>query len=279
MKNIFKSILVMSAAALVAVSCNVDNVGTLYEPDGNGTGISFIQSVVNDTEISASQTSFTIPVARRSADGPLTVNLKSTLPNGVNVPSSVTFNAGEYQTDIVLDISSMAVGTSYKGTVSFADADAYDANTSISSVSLTFAKAYSWGYYGKVKITDDLIADVFGTDNVTWSVDAEKAEGFDVYRLLDPYGEAFPYNDPGDFTPGAKWVINAVNPNAVTFDRTYLGFNWGYGEFNIYLLNNAVGTMVNKVITFPVNSIAFNLPDYGTFYGNPSGLLAIDLNL
>ena len=275
MKKIINSILAFSAV-LFAVSCNVDNIGTLYEHEGSDNGVSFIQSTLADTEIGAATTSYILTLGRAVADAAQTVNIASTLPEGVTVPSSVSFAAGQSAADLVIDLSGMSVGKSYKGTISLAnDADYND--MAISSVNVTLAKAYAWSSYGNVKITDDLIADVFGTDNVTWSVKADKADGFDVYRLLDPYGPNFPYNDPGDYTLGAKWVIDATNPNAVTFERTYLGFNWGYGEFNVYVLEP--GKMAGKVITFPVNGLAFNLPDYGTFYGNPNGMFAIDLNL
>ena len=278
MKNIFNSILALSAAAIFAVSCNVENVGTTYQHEGTDNGVSFTQGTVANTEIGAAETSLVVTLGRAAATAAQTVNIASTLPDGIGVPSSVTFNAGEYAANLVLDISQMAVGSSYKGTLSLANEDDYN-DLAISSVNVTLAKAYTWNSYGTVHITDDLVTAAFGVDNLTWEVEAEKAEGFEVYRLLDPYGPNYPYNDPGDYTLGAKWVLDASNPNAVTFDRTYLGFNWGYGEFNIWLLDGATGTMTNKVITFPAKSIAFDLPDYGTFYGNPDGLLAIDLNL
>lgn len=278
MKTIFKSIFVFGAAALFAVSCNVENIGTKYEHEGSDNGVSFTQGTVANTEIGAAETSLVITLGRAVANAAQTVNLESTLPEGVGVPSSVSFAAGEYAAELVLDISKMAVGKSYKGAISLATESDYN-DLAINSVNVTLQKAYTWASYGKVKITDDLVTAAFGVDNLTWSVDAEKAEGFEVYRLLDPYGPNYPYNEPGDFTLGAKWVIDASNANAVTFDRTYLGFNWGYGEFNIWLLDGATGTMTNKVITFPAQSIAFDLPDYGTFKGNSDGLLAIDLNL
>lgn len=276
MKTILKSIIALGAAALFAVSCNVENVGTRYDFAEESAGVSFLNNQVTDTEISAAQTSYTITVARRSKTGTVTANIGSTLPEAIKVPGSVTFAEGQATADIVVDLSAMAIGTSYKGNITI------DSNTdelARTTLPCTFQKAYSWKPYGTVKITDDLVADVFGTDNVTWSVTAEKADGVEVYRLLDPYGPNFPYNEPGDYKLGAKWVFDCTNPNAVTFDRTYLGFDWGYGEFNVYLLDGGEGQMVNKVITFPANGLVFNLPDYGSFYGNPSGLLAIDLNL
>lgn len=275
MKHILKSILALSAVFALA-SCNVDNIGTLYQHEGADAGVSFVQSALSDTEVSAATTQFVITLGRAVSDGAQTVNIESNLPAGIVVPSSVTFEAGQGAADLVLDISGMAVGKSYKGTISLANASDYN-DLAVSSVSVTLQKAYTWLPYGTVTITDDLVTSAFGVDNVSWQVLAEKAESFEVYRILDPYGENYPYNDPGDFTPGAKLVVDCTDPNAVTFDRTNLGFNWGYGEFNAWV--TAPGKIVNKVITFPVNGISFNLPDYGTFTANGSGLFTIDLNL
>lgn len=268
-----------ASLALMAVSCNVENVGTVYSSEGAANNaVTFLQSVLTDTEISASATSVTVKVARSIANGAQTVNLTSTIPtDDISVPASVSFADGAYEADIVIEfLASMAVGKSYKGDITI-DPEAVDEHTSVAKITITLQKAYSWAEYGEVSITDDIIAPWFGTANVTWKVKAEKAEGFEVYRLLDPYGEAFPYNEPGDFTPGAKWVLDCSDPTKVNFDKTFLGFDWGYGEFNIWPL--AYGTMVDKVITWPAEGIAINLPTYGSGYTNDNGLQKIDLNL
>ena len=277
MKSIFKSIFVIGAAALFAVSCNVENIGTLYTHEGEDNGVSFTHSILANTEISASAKTYSIILGRAVATAAQTVNIASTVGDPIKVPSSVTFEAGQASAELVLDISNIDVGTTYTGKLSLANESDYN-DLAIKEVSVTLAKAYTWGAYKTVKITDDLVTSCFGVQNVTWEVEAEKAEGFEVYRLLDPYGPNYPYNDPGDYKLGAKWVINANDPNAVTFDRTYLGFDWGYGEFNVYMDAGVVGKMVSKVITFPANGLKFNLPAYGTFTANNDGKLAIDLN-
>lgn len=279
MKNIFNSILAIGAAAMIAASCNVENLHTLYTSEGSeNNGVTFLQTVLTDTEISAAATSYSLKLGRAVATADQTVALTTSLPADITVPTSANFAAGEYETELKLTFGpTVAVGKTYKGSIKLANKDDFDKNTAIDSVIVTFQKAYSWAPYGKVTLTDDLLAGLFGTENVTWKVDAEKAEGFEVYRLLDPYGEAFPYNEPGDFTPGAKWVIDANDPNAVIFDKTFLGFDWGYGEFNIWPLD--YGTMVNKVITWPANGIAINLPTWGSTYANENGAQKIDLNL
>ena len=65
MKTILKSIFALGAAALMAVSCNVENVGTLYDFAEFSPGVSFLLNQVSDTEISDTQANYIITVARR----------------------------------------------------------------------------------------------------------------------------------------------------------------------------------------------------------------------
>lgn len=275
MKHIFKSILALTSLAFVAVSCDTDFIGNKFNPGDEQNTVSFVQSVISDTELSATVTSYDIMVGRSSADNAISCNLKiAGFPEGI-CPSSVSFAAGQYQAPITIDLSNVPVGQLVKGSIELVEQASY----SRKSINVSLQKAYNWLPYGTVKLTDDLIPAVFTAPNATWQVEALKAEGVEVYRLIDPYGPTCPFNEPGDFTLGAKWDIDATNPDAVTFSRTYLGFDWGYGEFNIVLSEGAKGKMVNKVITFPVDGIIFNLPDIGNFKANNSGLQKIDLNL
>lgn len=274
MRNILKSILALSAIFFVA-SCDVENIGTLYQHEGSDNGVTFTQSNISYTELSASMTSLVVTLGRAASDAAQTVNIASTMPEGIVVPSSVSFAAGQASADLVLDLSGMAVGAAYKGKISLASESDYN-SLGISSVNVTLQKAYSWSAYGTCSYTDDIVGPLFGAAPVTYDVKVEKADGFDVYRLIDPYGEVFPYNDPGDYRLGVKWVIDATDPNAVTFDQTKLGVNWGYGEMEAGMLEP--GKMVNKVITFPTKGLVV-FDDDGGYYANNNGAFKLDLNL
>jgi hypothetical protein len=182
MKYIFKSIIALSAAALFAVSCNVDNIGTLYEHDSNDNGVSFTQAVLSDAEVSATATSCTLTVGRAVADAAQTVNIASTL-QGVGVPSSVTFAAGQYSTDLVLDLSGMQVAVPYKGTISLANKDDYN-DMAISSVNVSLQKAYTWVSLGTGEFLENF------WEGYVADVEIRKAEGFNIYRIINPYAAA-----------------------------------------------------------------------------------------
>lgn len=189
MKNIFKVIVGVATISFVAVSCDVSNKGTLYTPDGKDAAVSFAQSTLQDTEIDAKTTKYEIELVRGIADGTLTVNLKSELPNGVTCPTSVSFEAGSYTTSVSLDISGMAVGKKYAGKIQLADANSFNSEIATSEIKVTFAKAYTWVSLGKGKIYDGVALQVSDDDLGLADVEILKAEGFNRWRVMTPFPE------------------------------------------------------------------------------------------
>lgn len=144
MKRIIKTYFGIAVSLIFAVSCNMDNEGVIYTPDGTDAAVTFLSSVSNNTEIEAKATTYDILVARSKSKEAVTVKIKGELPEGVKAPESITFAAGQSETILSLDISGMAVGKTYTGKVSFADENEYNSKISISSVTVTLAKAYTW---------------------------------------------------------------------------------------------------------------------------------------
>lgn len=277
MKNIVKSIF---AAALVVISitaCNVDNVKTTYTPQSENE-VSFVQSNVVNTELPASATSAEITLGRTSTKGELTVSLDiSQVPTGISCPSSVTFADGEGAVDLWFDLSKLEVGVTKSGKVALKLNEGYNKTAAIDTVTFKFAKAYEWEPYGTCKYTEDLWTTYFSVSNVTYTVNCEKAKDLNVFRLIDPYGENYPYNDPGDWEDGVKWVFNCIDPTKVLFERTDLGLDWGYGQLYAYPLQ--YGKFENNTITFPTRGIAIGMgSSYGPNYSNLSGKFKIDFN-
>ena len=81
----------------------------------------------------------------------------------------------------------MEVGKSYKGSVSLADESQYDANTSISSISVTLAKAYTWVSLGKGQFYDGLALQPSEEDLGIIDVEILQADGFNRWRLMNPF--------------------------------------------------------------------------------------------
>lgn len=138
---------------------------------------------------------------------------------------------------------------------------------------------------GMAQYTDDILTALFNLSNTTYEVEIqESVDNPGKYRLVNPYGEAFPYNEPGDWDDSQDYymVIDARNPNAVIIPEQALGLDWGYGMLSIWSLADNylgqgapesyiapyVGTLVEGVITFPQKSLLMSLAGYnnGTYY-------------
>ena len=153
---------------------------------------------------------------------------------------------------------------------------------------------------GMAQYTDDIVAPMFIEAPVYQPYEVEIQESVDnpgKYRLVNPYGEAYPYNEPGDWDASQDYylVINAQNPNQVYIDYQPLGLDWGMGMMYVYsyasyLMDNGktpaevaasgkFGTLENGVITFPDKSLFFAMPSYNSslYYANQSGAFKVVL--
>ena len=163
----------MAAASVAA--CNVDNIGETFSTDTTGNA-SFVQTVISNTSLPAATTTYNVPVGRSDASSAQTFNLTSTLPSGV-CPSSVSFAAGEYETVIPLNMSGVQVGTTCKGSIKIADQEKFTR----SSINVTLAKAYTWVSLGTGEFLENFWEGFVG------EAEFLKAEGFNIYRIVNPY--------------------------------------------------------------------------------------------
>ena len=188
MKKIFKALSSIAAAVLLVSACNVEHPMPTYSPV-NSCEVSFVQKTVVNQEILATAPTFDVLLSRNTSSEAATVAVKSTFTSGVVCPASVTFNAGESTAVLSLDITAMEVGKSYKGTVSLADSASFNANIAVASASLTLAKAYTWVSLGEGEWFDNLALMTSSSYGIR-KVEVLKAEGFDRYRIMNPYNDA-----------------------------------------------------------------------------------------
>lgn len=217
MKKIIKSFAVFSFAMLAA-SCNTDFVGAVYDGQGSPT---FAQAVINNEEIPASETTYLIPINRSSLESAQTVSIEATLPDGITCPASVEFAPGSFTTNLGLDISKMEIGSSYSGTIKITGLTDDQKNIATSSVNFKLAKAYSWESLGTGFFFDGF------WEGFISKCEIFKAEGFDRYRVMNPYSAAEEKGGPAVFE---FWVIN--EDGNVKFDTFTTPFDYsGEGDF------------------------------------------------
>ena len=165
----------------------------------------------------------------------------------------------------------------------------------ICSFTYEASSAEKWESLGMCKYTDDLIGPLFQADPVSYPVEVwVRADKPGIYRMVNPYGAAFPYNEEGDWDASQDYYIdiNAEDPNGVYIEEQETGCDWGYGMMSIMSMGyfymaagnsfedvkNAgyMGTLENNVITFPVKGMVLG-DDEGMYYGNKNGAFLLDL--
>ena len=157
-----------------------------------------------------------------------------------------------------------------------------------------------WEPMGYILYTDDIIGPGFSAPPVSYYVPIEQntlKPG--LYRLVNPYLEAFPYNDTGDYDDsGTNYYIeiDAQDPDVVIIPQQETGCNWGYGMMSIgsigwYYLNlgysysvivanvgDVFGKLADNKITFPLKGLYFMDEDNTPYVGNGNNAFLLDLS-
>ena len=276
-----------------------------YTPADAPTGaqVYFSSEAPTEYTISEDGSSFSIPLKRANTSGSLSVPLKVSGTEGTiyTVPGSVSFNDGAENASIVVeyDASQMEYGRYDTLTIAINDAS-LTTPYGVSELKVV-AGVTAWVDYGTALYREDLFTTFFGVGNDVYEVPIQKnivKEGY--YRLVNPYGAAYPYNDPGDWDDSVDsyMVINATDPDWVYVEDCETTTDWGYGVFSMYgyayylLLNgnsldvikanrpDIFGTLKDGIITMPAQSILISMADYndgGLYYANANGLFGIAL--
>lgn len=174
--------------------------------------------------------------------------------------------------------------------VSYAKEEAQESAYTRFLVSTTVSR---WNSLGMAQYTDAIVGEAYEEDNESYEVEIqENANTPGLYRLVNPYGKAFPLNKKGDWDETRDYYmeINATDPAGVYITVQNTGLNWGDG--NLYVYSEAAytldeegkslaevktqglcGTLNNGVITFPNGSLLFGFFESSSdFYtANESG--------
>lgn len=179
----------------------------------------------------------------------------------------------------------------YRATIVTFDAEG-NAQESASATFEFEAGGSSWNSIGIGLWTDDFMTLYQGIAPLTYEVEVfanEKKPG--IYRLKNPYGEAYPENESGDWDESMDYYleINAEDPTSVYIEKQALGVDWGMGMMSIesdgayYLaqgydvetikanVEGAFGTLENGVISFSTPQTFTIYMNGKEYYGNNNG--------
>lgn len=292
--KIFKSsllaLLAITGAAMT--SCSDDNNYTAGLPSD---GAYFGESA-SKVEFSLDNTSFPVTVSRTSAQADATVSIASVDESGLfTIPTSVTFSGNELSATINIgyDPEKVEQDVNYSITLTVTPATEYG----ISTYSFTAVSPSPWTSLGKCTYTDDFITTFYNVQNMTYEVEIQENDLTPgLYRLVNPYGKLYPYNDPGDYDTSKDYymTIDATDPDRVVLNRFLSGMDWGDGEFMMYSFagyylnagktpeevdaSGYFGTLENGVITWPKGTLMIGIPNgnsYSLYPANNKGAARI----
>lgn len=181
-------------------------------------------------ELFENSTEIDVPVYRKSTAGELTIPVTATATpdaEGFDFPTTVTFADGEKEAHIIVPLNMDKVQGRVDYKVTFTIGDGVE--TPYYTDKVTYTLNYSpWdlvtgtdkngNLVTKALFRDDLVAPMWGLDVVEYEVEMQcNPENNNIVRIVDPYGEAWPYAMYADYDDSEHHYMyfNITNPNAV----------------------------------------------------------------
>ena len=226
--------LTIVAAALFS-SCNKDNEGAIYSNQGNA-GVSFTASTLESVAVPASNPVFDVEIVRGNVSGAASGTISASLKAGDTEVSGVTvsgynFADGQNATTVSVNIAPLEVGVVGTLTLTIADTDA--SVGAVKTTTIKVSKAYEWKSLGIGTYTDAWTTGSEANPNgVTVNVEIMKAEGFDRYRIMNPYKEYLASDqgaaDWGDWiaSSSAAYIEFYTVDGIIYYDDIFLGLNY-----------------------------------------------------
>lgn len=306
----------LCSLALLATACS--EIEPVYEPAAPCAtpAVYFTPATSTSFKVGETDTEFTVTAYRtddsQAATYPLTL-VSATDASLFHVPATVSFAAGETTTTFDVTYTATSLEGMKPYTITIAVGDGKD--TPYVNQNLTYTVVYQpWndvvGPNGEeyALYTDDFVSTWFNVGNQTYEVKLQSSPAIKgLYRLVNPYGEPYPYNEPGDYDTSENHYMyfNCADPNVVFLCNAEgqanvgnsmavfnTGMDWGYGEFiftGVYNLRMAqgnsaaaienAGTYSKGVVTFPAKTLLARMDEYtaaGSWsYANNNGAFKI----
>lgn len=311
MKKFYNIISILIALPLLVIACGQDDLkyeqGTVE--DENCYGVYFPTQDLPSEFDPSDPCVITVKASRANSKGSITVPVEIQQSEGdVFSVAPITFEDGQTETTFDVTFPDAELGTEYSITLSVTDpkyAKVYGSQRTYLDIALSRVK---WDLVkdpngvdedGIALYRDDFFTTFFSVKNVEYEVEVQENAGKPgIYRLKNVYGEAYPYNDEGDWddTKDRYLIVNAEDPECVYISTLATGCDWGYGEFSVSSLAGlrlaqgktkdevkalgAFGTLSNGVITFPKGTLLIGMKDYkdgALYYANNNGMFRIIL--
>ncbi len=215
-------LLIGMAVAGVLSSCG-DDEDFQPGPQTVGQGVSFgtVSSAASETFLPTDEPALTIPVYRKAseeaADIKVIVNLNDSVDGEAifEIPTSVHFNAGEDMANLTIRFPEAELGVSYSFEIELPAEDKNPYATNL--LRRNVMRDYEWIAY------EGTISTEF--DGINSNVTVEKAEGFSLWRVVDPFADYWEENygdDNPDYSIVAQYINFTVNEDGSVKFETYV---------------------------------------------------------
>jgi hypothetical protein len=220
MKKLSKILMFVGLSVLLVSACTEDPIVREPSPNENSYGVYFLPSNPVDITVQSDATSVTYTVGRLNTSGSISVPLTSESDAVFTVEPTVSFSDGEQFADFQVTFNPLPS----------------DPSTVKIKIAEEYAALYGPGYnefVGKVKAINWVslgVGQFFDSFLYLGVVDVEvlKAEGFNNYRIIDPYPVSLVSQDSWYGGPRAEeiefWVTSG---GTVAWDAFwYIGLNY-----------------------------------------------------
>ena len=292
----------MAVPFFAFASCDNEEEYKPGEPDVDGCyGVYFPSQEIKTNYEPTETLEFTVTAARKVEKGAISVPLEiiGNEKGYFELPSTIDFADGEAETSITVKFSKAPLGEQLSLSLQITDPQYVSKYSSFDASVFASVIIEKWNSLGKGKIRDDCFTTFYKTGNPEWEVEIlenDSQKGF--YRLVDPYGDSFPYSEKGTYDKSKTYYfeVHAEDPNGVYIPVQYIGRDWGEGMMMIGSIAGLkisqgatldsqksagnTGTLEKGIITFPKNTLAFGEANYnngGLYAANKDGMFRICL--
>lgn len=263
MKNLNIYIFALLSSLFLLMSCDKDNEGAKYTPADDG--VTFSGSKVSVT-VPASEGSFEVYIMRANKKGALEVPINIEGASDFTYPSSVNFHNGEGIDTIRFSISEdVEIGKAYPIVISFDKKYTSEITAAYNSLTVTFQRDFEYESFGTGHFYESVLDAAFGTGLVDYDVEVDKAIGFEVYRIVNPYGfEVHPLVEKGDEKVNPCYLmIDAREADAVFVSLQSMGIDFGYGVMS---MGSIYGNISENIGAYPLGTVSGKTINLGYVY-------------
>lgn len=270
------------------IPAEVDGKAQVYFPDTN----------LPTVDVKKADVSVSIPISRVGNNDAVTVSLTVTGSDDLfTVPTSVSFAQGENESSIKVTFDGEQLEYEKFYDYKIAISDEFKSFYGKSEYNFKIGAPAPWTSLGKATFVEDFVTTFYGVDNDPYEVEIQENDITPgLFRLVNPFGKAYPFNDPGDWDDSRDWYleINASDPEGVYMTVQETGMIWGEGMFSVGSLaglrisqgktleevkaDGLTGTFKDGVIRFPTNEMLVGMANYndgGLYRANGNGAFVV----